>query len=168
MSNDGNIKLATINNLQTITLIYNFAIEAKFETADITPLKWENRMKWFKEHRPKKYPIYVYEMNKQVVAWVSISPYRKGRKALNKTVEISYYVHPNYKRKGIGTQLLTFIINTCKQLKYKTLIAIVIHKNTNSIYLLQKFNFKLWGTMPNIVEFDSTTCHHLYYGLHIN
>jgi L-amino acid N-acyltransferase YncA len=168
MSSAYPIKLANINNLQAIILIYNSAIKAKFETADTTPVKWENKIKWFKEHTPNKYPIFVYEIDNQVVAWASISPYRKGRKALDKTAEISYYVHPLHKNKGIGTQLLSYIINTSKQLKYKTLIAIVIEKNLKSIQLLNKFNFTLWGTMPNIVEFDADICSHLYYGLQIN
>lgn len=160
-----NIKIATITDLEEIITIYNFAVLAKFETADITTINWTKRKTWFKEHTATLYPIYVYKVNNKVLGWISISPYRKGRMALKNTVEVSYYIHPNFKNKGIGSLLLGYAINACKALNYTNIIAIVIDKNVKSIMLLKKYNFKKWGKLSNVAVFDNIQCSHLYYGL---
>jgi len=104
MSN--NIRIAKESDLQAIVEIYNQAVKSKFETADIEEIELKNKHEWFYNHNPDSYPILVYEKNKTVVGWISISPYREGRKALRFTVEISYYVHKEYKRQGIGSDLI--------------------------------------------------------------
>jgi len=42
----------------------------------------------------------------------------------------------------------------CPSLQIKTLFAVVVESNMNSIRLLEKYGFEKWGYMPRIVEFD--------------
>ncbi len=167
MKNTHNIRPAIIEDLEAITSIYNYAIVSKFETADTIQQNWKKRISWFKSHTPNAYPIFVYEINGIVAGWISLSPYRKGRKALRFTIEISYYVHPDFKQQGIGSALMDYAINKSRELNYKTLLAILLEKNKKSIQLLLKYGFEKWGQMPNIADFDGTECGHLYYGLKI-
>ncbi|MBK8711059.1 MAG: N-acetyltransferase [Niastella sp.] len=168
MMNEGHIiRIAQMQNLEEIIYIYNCAVHSKFETADTLPVKWRNRMGRFNNHNPEKYPIFVYEVNEQVAGWIGLSPYRKGRKALKFTIEISYYVHPQYRHKGVGNHLINYAIEKGRELKYRTLVAIILDKNEKSISLVSKFGFKKWGHLPNIADFDQTECGHVYYGLRI-
>ena len=158
------IRIATIADLEKITEIYNQAVLSKFETADTTEFESKDRLDWFYSHPQHTYPIFVYELNHTVVGWISISPYRRGRKALRYTAEISYYIHTDFKRKGIGSKLVEYVLNHGKVLNFKTIFAIILDKNIASINLLKKFDFAEWGHMPDIADFDGEICGHVYYG----
>ena len=133
------ICLANITDLEAITGIYNYAISSAFETADTVPFHWKKRKGWFNSHIPEKYPVFVYKILDTVAGWASISPYRKGRKALRLTVEVSYYVHPDFRRQGIGSRLLAYALEA---------------------------GFQQWGHLPGIADFDGDVCGHVYYGYH--
>ncbi len=102
-----------------------------------------------------------------IVGWVSLSEYRKGRKALRYTSEVSFYIRKDRQGQGIGTELLAFAIDRARKISIKTLIAILLEPNTASIRLLEKFSFQKWGDMPNVAEFDGIECNHQFYGLRI-
>lgn len=164
---DISIQIAAENNLPEIVEIYNQAIETKESTADITPITVQDRISWFKEHEPRQYPIYVALAGKKVAGWISLSPYRKGREALKYTAEVSYYIHNDFKRKGIGSRLLEYMIRKAPSLGIKHLFAIILEKNSASAGLLEKFHFEKWAFLPQIAEFDGVPCGQFYYGRHL-
>ncbi len=154
-------------DLEAINGIYNQAVGLKFSTAHTHPVSMDYRMEWFREHDPERYPVYVWEESGAVAGWISFSPYRKGRMALQSTAEISYYVHTDHHCRGIGTALLQHAVTVAPDLKFKNLIAILLEPNTASIALLRKFGFELWGDMPGIAEIEGRQYNHRYYGLRI-
>ena len=159
-----NIRTATYEDLGSIIEIYNQAINSKFETAETTEIKALDRTEWFLNHKPETYPIFVYEKQGKVLGWISFSPYRQGREALKFTIEISYYVHSGFKRQGIGSKLIEYALRAGKEMGYKTFFAIILDKNESSINLLYKFDFKKWGHLPNIADFNGEECGHIYLG----
>ena len=162
------IRDAQTGDLEAITTIYNQAIDARFQTCFTEPLKCEERLGWLQQHMADGYPVLLYELDNRVAGWLSISPYRQGRNALKYAVEISYFLHHDYQRKGIGTMLLSHAISRCRDLGYKTLLAILLDRNTASIRLLEKAGFERWGFLPGIAEFDGVACGQYYYGLRVN
>ena len=163
-----NIRYASLNDLDQIVDIYNQAIVAGQKTADTIAFSIEQRVGWFEEHQQEAFPILVATASDQIVGYLTISPYRKGRPALSKTAEVSYYIHFAHHQKGIGSRLLKHAIRLCPALHLDTLIAILIGNNEGSIKLLKKHRFKEWGRLPNIVHFNEERLDHLYYGLHVN
>ena len=161
------IRLAEYKDLEALVEIYNQAILKHRCTADMDIFSVEERACWFEEHQSLEYPIYVYEFNNKVVGYLYFNGYRQGRKAMRYTAEISYYIHNDYQRLGIGTKLMAFAIEKSKELNYKNLIAILLEFNLPSIKLLKTFEFKEWGCLPGIADFDGEICSHLYYGLKI-
>lgn len=161
------IRLSKLEDLHAMTDIYNQAILTGHSTADTETFTFEQRKPWFESHQNAEYPLYVIEKDGKVIGYVYLSAYRPGRKAMIKTVEVSYYVHQGYLRQGIGTKLLEFIIHTADELNYKTLVAILLERNIASIHLLKKFEFEEWGRIKDIAEFDDGSCSHLYLGLKI-
>jgi len=155
------------DDLAAVNEIYNQAVAAKFSTAHTEPITMEERMAWFREHNREHYPVYVWEENGVVAGWISFSPYRKGRKALQSAAEISYYVHSGFQRRGIGSALLEYAISRAEGLKFKTLIAILLEPNTASVALLEKSGFEKWGNMPGVAEIDGGQYNHQYYGLRL-
>lgn len=158
------IRIATIDDLEVITNIYNQAIDAGFQTAFTERLDAGERVGWFKEHS-SAYPLFVYEHNGKVVGWLSISDYRHGRAALRYAVEVSYFIDKDHQGKGIGTKLLKHGVDACRELGYKTLLAIILEPNIASAKLLQKAGFEQWAYLPRIADFAGVACSQVYYGL---
>ena len=162
------IRTAHFNDLETIVEIYNQAIDAKFQTGFTERVSVDDRIEWFNEHTPDKYPLFVYIVDDKVAGWLSVSPYRAGRGALRYSVEISYFIDAGHRKKGIASQLLVYAINACRQLNYRTALAIILDKNTASINLMEKFSFQKWGFLPGVADFDGVECSHVYYGMKLN
>ena len=162
------IVIAQKTDLAAIVEIYNQAIEAGENTADTETLSIEERTDWFESHSPEEYPLLVAKEGNVVLGYATISAYRYGRKALQHTAEISYYIHFEHHRKGVASKLMQTSLDLCKSLNIKTLIAILIGCNQGSVKLLEKNGFKEWGRMPDIVELDNGKHDHLYYGLHLS
>ncbi|HOO39237.1 MAG TPA: N-acetyltransferase family protein [Deltaproteobacteria bacterium] len=158
------IRPAQSGDLTRIVEIYNHAVEQKGATADLTPVSVEDRKQWFAEHGPETYPIWTALTGETVVGWCSLSPYRPGRMALRRTAEISYYVHRDYRGKGVGSALITHAITQCVSLDITSLFALLLDINIASIKILEKSGFVRWGHMPDIAEIDGTRCGHLIYG----
>jgi len=162
-----NIRNAKFEDFEGIVKIYNQAILAGQKTGDITPFNTEDRIKWFEEHTPNKYPILIAEKNGLVVGYLTISSYRPGRMALKHTAEVSYFIHFEYHRQGIASALLKYAIDICPSVQIKTLLAIVLETNLASIKLLENFSFEKWGYLPKVADFNGIELGHLYYGLKV-
>ncbi|MCF8299141.1 MAG: GNAT family N-acetyltransferase [Saprospiraceae bacterium] len=161
------IRLANTNDLVQINEIYNLAIPSKKSTAHTCPISIEEREEWFSEHNDYKYPVFVTESDDKILGWISLSPYRCGRMALQYVAEVSYYIHPDFQRNGIASKLMDYVIKNAHKYEFKNLIAILLEHNTPSIKLLEKFGFEKWGHLPDIADFDGKEYGHLYYGVRV-
>lgn len=161
------IRIAQWEDLPGIVATYNQSIPGKRSTADLEPLQVKDRAAWFAEHSAKNHPIFVAENNGEIAGWCSLSAYRPGRMALRYTAEISYYIGNAFQRKGVATSLIRHAIGLCPQLEIKSLIAIVLERNTASVQLLEHLGFQRWGLLPGVADFDGEECGHLYYGARV-
>jgi len=152
-------------DIEAVNIIYNQAIEAKLN-AYLQTISLTERLAWFKKRDNQLYPSFIFEQDKEVLGWLYFSPYRSGRGALAQVGEVSYYVHQQYHRQGIGYSLLKYGIEIASEYQFKHMIAILLSTNTASIRLLEKLDFEKWGKIPHIViRPDSINADHLYYGL---
>ena len=132
-----NIRKAVIEDLPVLTDIYNQAIKAN-QTADSSPMTTADRMSWFTAHQNPQFPLIVAVANNAVCGYATLSNYRGGRAALRKVVEISYYIHQDHQRKGLGTTLLQKSLVLAEELGFKHAVAILLETNSPSIHLLEK------------------------------
>jgi phosphinothricin acetyltransferase len=144
--------------------IYNQAIKEGGRTTDLDVFSVDQRIAWFESHTPGHFPLLVAKDNQQLLGYLTLSPYREGRKAVRHTVEVSYYVHYDHHRKGVASQLLRHAVALCPALNIHHLIAILVGSNQASIRLLEIFGFAQWGCFPNIIEVGQEKMDHLYYG----
>lgn len=162
------VKLASKENLPAIDRIYNQAVSKGFITAHTSPLSQQERWDWFQNHPSDHYPVFVYEEDQKVLGWASFSPYRPGREALNEVAEISFYVDFDFQGRGIGSQLLDFCLKQAPLLNKRILFAIIIERNQGSIGLLEKFGFKKWGFLPEVIHFRNEIRGQVYMGKILN
>lgn len=156
------------NELEILVNIYNQAIRAGNATGHTHEFTRQARWRWYKSHTLSDFPIYVMEYHKQIIGYGALSPYREGRQAMRNIAEVSFFLDKEYRKKGFGTVLLGKILNDCDRVHIKTLLAIILDVNKDSIRLLRKFGFKKWGCFPEVVEFEDKTCSQLVYGLKVS
>jgi len=157
------IRIASKEDLPEINEIYNQSIPGRMSTADINPVTLDEREAWFDSH-DNNHPVYVAEENGKVVGWVSISAYRPGRRALRYTAEISYFVHKDFQKKGVGSKMMEYAIEYAPKLGVRNLFAILLENNLPSIKLLEKYKFEKWAHLPGVADFDGIEVGQYYYG----
>ncbi|MFZ4860948.1 GNAT family N-acetyltransferase [Sphingobacterium sp. Mn56C] len=152
--NELDIHIAQQQDLSRIVEIYNSTIASRLVTADTEPVTPASRQKWFDEHTAHKRPLWVVKDDTQtIVAWISFQSFY-GRPAYDGTAEVSIYIAPEQRGKGLGQQLLQFAIEKAPEFAIKTLLGFIFSHNIPSIKLFEKFGFQEWGHFPNIAELD--------------
>ncbi len=147
------MRIANENDLPTIVSIYNSTIPSRRSTADTTKVTVESKLKWFRQHSPDNCPLLVHEEENRVVAWVSFQSFY-GRAAYDHTAELSIYVSPECRGKGLGRSLLAEALGMTQRLDIKTIVGFVFSHNNPSINMLKSFGFEEWGKLPDIAEMD--------------
>lgn len=159
------IRSLSLSDFDAVKEIYAAAIADKFQTADLEmpdDLRWQQ---WWDLHFLDGYPVLVAEYDQQLAGWISISPYRTGRKALRDTIELSYYVHRDKRRQGVASRLLQSAIFAARKRGYRKAVCIVLGKNLPSKLFLQKAGFEIWGVLPDVACIDHEYCDHEYWGI---
>jgi phosphinothricin acetyltransferase len=146
---------ATINDLPKIVSIYNTTIASRMVTADTEEVSIESRKKWFDEHSPEKRPLWMVSVDGMEIGWVSFQSFY-GRPAYSGTVEISIYLDPTARGKGLGKSILEEAMKRCAPLGIKTLLGFIFAHNEPSLKLFKNAGFTEWANMPNIAVLDGT------------
>lgn len=146
-------RTAKRSDLEQIVEIYNSTIPSRMVTADTEPVSVQSRVRWFDEHTPDIRPLWVIEDSGRVVAWLSFSSFY-GRPAYTKTVELSVYVHENFRKRGLGSYLLTQAVDYSPAIKVDTLLGFIFGHNDPSLALFQRFGFSRWGELPKVAVLD--------------
>lgn len=158
------IRKALSSDLPALTEILNQAIRTGGATAILSELKFEDRKGWLRTHQSNPYVLFVAEINGKVIGYLSIGPYRKGRKALESTAEISYFVHYDFHRKGVASKLFGHAIEHCMNHNIKNLVAFLYADNLASVEFMKRNGFELWGLFPKAIVVDEKEIDHAIYG----
>ena len=147
------IRDAIAKDLPDIVAIYNSTVLTRMVTADTEPVSIASREKWFAEHSPARRPLWIAEENGQVAGWLSYSSFY-GRPAYDTTCEVSVYLAPEYRRRGLGTQLVLRSIEHAPRIGVKTLLGFIFGHNEPSLRLFEKLGFMRWGRLPRVAVLD--------------
>ncbi|MFZ7127128.1 MAG: GNAT family N-acetyltransferase [Desulfobacterales bacterium] len=147
------MRIATESDLPRIVDIYNSTVSSRQSTADTEPVTVEQRLDWFRRHTAGRRPILVHETDGVVGAWVSFEPFY-GRAAYRRTAEISIYIAPEHRGRGLGRAILGEAVAMAPGLEINTLLAYVFSHNQPSLRLFSALGFAEWGRLPGIAEMD--------------
>lgn len=142
------IRQATLEDLETITEIYNEAILKTVATFDTQLKTLEEQKTWFMDHGPKN-PILIAEKDKITVGWAALSEW-SDRCAYSDTAELSLYVLEENQGRGIGRKLLEAIIQEGEKAGLHTVIARITEGNKASIHLHESLGFFHIGVMKEV------------------
>lgn len=98
------IRPATLQDQPGILEIYNESVLHSTATFDTDPRTPEKQLEWFNRHKAN-HPVLVAEYDGKIAGWASLSPW-SDRCAYDSTVEVSVYLAPEQRGKGIGISAL--------------------------------------------------------------
>lgn len=160
------IRDAVEADLPAIVAIFNATVPTRTSTAVLEPVTVAERSAWFREHSPDRHPLWVAEMNSDIAGWLSFHPLI-GRPAYRGTVEISVYIHENFRRRGIARALLVKAIAASSSLEITTLVGLILGHNTASLQLFEQLGFERWGLLPRVTRLDGVERDVVIVGRHI-
>ncbi|SER96536.1 GNAT family N-acetyltransferase [Lachnobacterium bovis] len=144
------IRRARYEDICQLMDIYNEAIINSIATFDTEEKSFDERKRWFEEHLEDPYVIFVKEIDGVAVGYASLSRYR-DRKAFDGSVEISIYLHKDYRGQGIGKELMEFVLDFAqKNKKINTVVSLITGENISSCKLHEKFGFKYCGELKKV------------------
>lgn len=94
---------------------------------------------------------FVYEKDDKVVGFAMLSP-TSTRECYRGVVEVSVYVDDSCQNMGIGTALLTKLMEAAREAGYWTLYSSIFAVNTASVMLHEKCGFRIIGTREKIAK----------------
>lgn len=135
------VRHALPSDLPKLTEIYNYYVGHSNSTFDTKAHSLEQRALWFERYKtigPHRLLVAIEE--KEVVGFACTSRYRE-HEAFEQTAEVSVYVSPGHRTKGIGTLLYQRLFDEIRDENIHLLVAGVALPNEASINLHKKFGF---------------------------
>jgi phosphinothricin acetyltransferase len=143
------LRPANVVDLPQILAIYNEAVLNTTASYDYTAQTLAARQAWFAQKQAQNLPVLVMAEDGQILGFGSYGPFRAWE-GYQYTVEHSLYVHPSYRRQGIGKALLAVLIEAAIQQQVHVMIAGIDAENQGSILLHEQLGFIAVGTLQQV------------------
>ena len=144
------IRPITQDDIVSCLDIYNYEVVNGVATLDLEPRTLEEWREWYNAHRDEHHPIIVGTIDDVVVGYASLSPYRL-KDAFKSTVELSIYIHQDYRGKGVASKLMAHILEHAKENDtLHTVVSVITAGNEESTKLHNRFGFTYCGLTPEV------------------
>ena len=144
------IRDATPADLPEIFAIYNEEIEHGIATFEVQPKDVVRDRGWLTD-RGELYPVVVALAGGEVVGWASLSQW-SPRGAYRRTAEVSEYVEPGHRGKGVGKGMLRELVERARDRDIAVLLARVSQPNPASVAMHETLGFATFGTQRRCGE----------------
>ena len=129
--------------------IFNEAILNSTALYDYKPRTPESMVGWFKTKEQNRFPVVGVENDQgRLLGFASYGTFRAWP-AYKYSVEHSVYVHTDHRGKGIGSTLMTALIEEAKKNDYHVMVGGLDVRNEASIELHRKLGFSLCGVVKH-------------------
>lgn len=144
------IRTAKEKDIRELLEIYNFEVNNGVSTLDINEKSLQQWQEWFYRHNIKNHPLIVAEEKGRAVGYASLSSYRE-KEAYCSTVELSVYVHGDFRGMGIGKALMKDILQRARNDdSIHTVVSVITTGNAASEELHKSFGFTFSGTIKEV------------------
>lgn len=144
------IRKIDYSDIELCLSIYNYEVEHGVATLDLEPRTLEEWYEWYNAHSDEHHPIIVGTIDDVVVGYASLSPYRL-KDAFKSTVELSIYIHQDYRGQGVATQLMERILEMAKEdTMLHNVVSVITAGNEGSTKLHNRFGFTYCGLTPEV------------------
>ena len=144
------IRSITKDDVSSCLDIYNYEVINGVATLDLEPRTLTEWQAWFEAHQTQEHCIIVGIMDDVVVGYASLSPYRT-KDAFKSTVELSIYIHEDYRGKGVASKLMAHILDYVRVTDtLHTVVSVITAGNAASTALHERFGFTYCGLTPQV------------------
>jgi phosphinothricin acetyltransferase len=149
------VREARETDIPAISAIYSHYVRHETVSFEIDPPDQAEMARRRSSVLDQGLPYLVAELRAEVAGYAYAGPYRP-RKAYRFTLEHSIYVDPRFARQGCGHALMQPLIETCRRLGYRQLVAVIGGSdNLPSIRFHESLGFQHAGTLRNVgYKFD--------------
>lgn len=142
------VRDATSGDLPAITRIYNWTIVDNHVSFDTAPYDDASRAAWW-EARSAELPCLVAEID-GTVCGVSYASWYRPKLGYRTTVETTIVLDTDYLQRGLGTLLLSTMLDRLAAKGFHRAIAIVALPNDGSVALHQRLGYRSVGTLTEV------------------
>ena len=144
------IRPITKDDIAVCLDIYNYEVVNGVATLDLEPRTLPEWQEWYEAHQTSEHCIFLGLMDNVVVGYASLSPYRT-KDAFKSTVELSIYIHQDYRGRRIATQLMAHILEIAKNDPLlHNVVSVITAGNEGSTKLHARFGFTYCGLTPQV------------------
>ena len=132
---------------EAILAIFNDAILTSTALYDYVPRPLSAMDSWFREKEAGRFPVIGLEAADGTLLGFATYGTFRVRPAYKYSIEHSVYVHKAYRGQGVGSQLLTRLIDEAVSQQYHTMVGGIDASNTGSIAFHERLGFVHCGTI---------------------
>jgi len=137
------IRLLNADDYPSVKEIYELGIATGNATFQTEAPSWET---WDKDHLKT---CRLVAIDENVIGWAALTPV-SGRCVYAGVAEVSVYVHPNARGKGVGKKLLEALIRESEKENIWTLQAGIFPENKTSLHIHKQCGFREIGYREKI------------------
>lgn len=141
-----NIRKMTYEDYDSVSNIYKQGIETNNATFETNVKSYDD---WVLSHLLEF--SFVACHNDIVIAWISLSN-TSSREVYKGVCELSIYVDNDYKKHGVASMLLEYVIDKAEENNIWTLQSGILKENKASIALHKKHGFRIVGYRDKIAK----------------
>ncbi len=134
------IRDADVNDLAGMLSIYNDVLATSTSIFSDVPRTPDEQRKWFDDRLAQGWPVLVACRNNTLLGYASYGPFRTWP-GYRHTVENSIYLTPSARGQGIGTRLLSSLLQRAESQRLHAVIAGIDGDNLGSMRLHEKLGF---------------------------
>ncbi|WP_118972785.1 GNAT family N-acetyltransferase [Taibaiella koreensis] len=146
---DIKIREAQEHDLPQILDIYNDAILYTTSVYNYKPHTLDMRREWFRLKQQDGFPVCVAELEERAIGFGTYGPFRPWA-AYKYTAEISVYIDPTHRGKGIARLLYPHLLAAAQQQQLHALVAGIDAANEASMKLHRHFGFVEVGRFKEV------------------
>jgi phosphinothricin acetyltransferase len=147
------IRRLHLDDLSSVTSIFNEAVESEETTCDIRQRTVEQMRAWLTDDLPQ-YEAHAYEKDGAVVGWAAITRYHE-REAYSPTTELQAFVSRANRNRGIGGELMKLVLKRAKELEFHSAVCIVFPEPSHILEFIKRNGFRELGRLYAIVPSKS-------------
>ena len=144
-----NIRQATEADLAAILVIYNHAIEKTTAVFEYRAHTIEMRREWFRAKQAASLPVFVAVEGDRLLGFASYGPFRAWP-AYKYSVELSVYVDVGARRQGVGTALVSAVVDDVRARGLHVVMAGITSDNATSLRLHERLGFREVAHIPQV------------------
>jgi len=133
---------------KSVSTIYEHGLQTRNATFETEAPEYET---WITKFNPEL--LWVATLDGNMVGWAGLQPV-SVRKVYEGVVEVTIYIHKDFGGKGIGSALMTHLVNESEKAGIWTLYASIFPENTASIRLHLNNGFREIGYRERIAQLD--------------